>query len=446
MKKLKWILLILLAALGVGVILNYPKLNIISGYSAKNMSSSVFVAERSFDVIDSIDNGFAPVNIAADEIDLNGKSASASVYGFKKRTAVYREGLGSVLINDDFDPEKPYLKPRRSHENASLSYPYGDAEQQDTLFGNLDYTKLRTAVSNAFGTSNPNQQTRAVVVVYKDQIVAEQYASGFSKNTRILGWSMTKSIVSTLYGILQHQNRIDVQDPAPVDAWKNDERAGISLHNLLQMNSGLEWEEDYTKISDVTRMLFLEENMASVQERKKAKYEPNTHWNYSSGTTNLLSGILRKQFSSHQEYLDFAYSALLDKIGMHSSLIETDMAGNYVGSSYGWATPRDWAKFGLLYLHKGNWNGMQLFSPEWVDYVVQPTPTSEERYGAQFWLNAGGYLPDVPKSIYYADGYQGQRVFIIPSHDMVVVRMGLDTESYDFNGFLKEILAAVGKE
>jgi CubicO group peptidase (beta-lactamase class C family) len=180
---------------------------------------------------------------------------------------------------------------------------------------------------------------------------------------------------------------------------------------------------------------------------KPAAFKPNTHWNYSSGTTNLLSGILRQQFKTHQEYLDFWYSALIDKIGMNSMIIETDMAGNYVGSSYGWATTRDWSKFGLLYLHKGNWNGEQILDESWVKYTVKPTNTSEGQYGAQFWLNAGGRFPDVPREMYYCSGFQGQMVAIIPSLDLVIVRMGLKEDpEFDFNGMLSGIIGSLKKE
>ena len=192
------------------------------------------------------------------------------------------------------------------------------------------------------------------------------------------------------------------------------------------MNSGLEWVEDYNTISDVTKMLFLASDMGKVQLEKSLTGKPDESWYYSSGTTNLLAGyLLRKKFSSHQEYLDFWYRELIDKIGMHSALIETDLAGNYVSSSYGWATPRDWAKFGLLYLHRGNWNGEQIIDSSWVDYVKTPTNTSGGRYGAQFWLNAGGRYPDLPKDMFSCNGYQGQMVAIFPSKDLVVVRMGL---------------------
>jgi CubicO group peptidase (beta-lactamase class C family) len=210
------------------------------------------------------------------------------------------------------------------------------------------------------------------------------------------------------------------------------------------MNSGLEWEENYGKISDVTKMLFMAEDMTQSQIDKPFVGKPNNSWNYSSGTTNLLSGILRKQFKTHQEYLDFWYASLIDKIGMNSMVIETDMAGNFVGSSYGWATTRDWAKFGLLYLHKGNWNGEQLFAPNWAKYVATPTNGSNGKYGAHFWLNANGDFPDVPRDFYRCSGYQGQMVAIFPSQDMVVVRMGL-SEEFDFNGFLSDVVKSLKK-
>ena len=167
------------------------------------------------------------------------------------------------------------------------------------------------------------------------------------------------------------------------------------------MNSGLEWEEDYTKICDATKMLFQAEDMSQSQLIKPAQFKPNTHWNYSSGTTNLLSGILRKQFKTHQEYLDFWYSALIDKIGMNSMLVETDMAGNYVGSSYSWATTRDWAKFGLLYLHKGNWNGEQLFDENWAKYVATPTNGSKGRLWCAILAQCWRTLPRCAKGFVF---------------------------------------------
>jgi CubicO group peptidase (beta-lactamase class C family) len=417
------------------VVLNYTKLNIIAGYSAKNMSSSVFLANRTLTFTDTTDTNFSPINLAKNTIDPTKKTASSSAFGLLTRTAFYREGLGSVLITDDFDTSLKVKTPKRTTTATTALFPFGNTNQKDTLFSHVNYPNLNATVDHLF---NNNTQTRAVVVLHKQQIVAEQYANNFTKDSRLLGWSMTKSILSAVFGILQHQGKLNVQDTAPVLAWQNDDRKNITIHNLLQMNSGLEWDENYSEISDVTKMLFLEKDMSALQAKKQVVSAPNTTWNYSSGTTNLLSGIIRKKFSTHQAYLDYWYSDLIDKIGMNSMVIETDMSGNYVGSSYAWATARDWAKFGLLYLNKGNWNGEQLFDASWVDYTTTVSNDSDGAYGAHFWLNAGGKFPDVPKNMFYAKGYQGQSVFVFPDQDLVVVRMGL--EAIDINNFLKKLL------
>ncbi|NVK51905.1 MAG: serine hydrolase [Flavobacteriaceae bacterium] len=439
MKIFKRILLLLVVVIIIITYLNYPKLNIIAGYSAKNMSSSVFLANRNLAFTDSTDNNFSPINLASDKINTDEKSATASVFGLLTRKAIYREGVGSVLITDDFDITKKAAVPKRSKPDVTTPFPFGNATPKHTVLTTVDYEKLNLTVNSLF---NDSIKTRAVLVLHKNQIIAEKYAKGFTKNSRFLGWSMTKSILSTVIGILQHQGGINVYDKAPIAEWQQDGRKNITIHDLLQMNSGLEWDENYNEISDVTKMLFLEKDMTQVQARKKMIGKPNESWNYSSGTTNLLSGILRQQFKTHQAYLDFWYTDFIDKIGMNSMLIETDMSGNYVGSSYAWATARDWAKFGLLYLNNGNWNGQQLFTKDWVRYITTPTNGSNGTYGAHFWLNANGTFKDVPKSLFYADGYQGQRVYVLPDQELVIVRFGL-TGNYDENLFLKEIIQSI---
>ena len=423
----------------------YPKLDLISGFSAKSIASGHFIDHRSQEMIEKGDNDIPMIDLAKNKIDDIGKFATASVYGLKERKAIYREGLGATLINDNFDVTKRYEVPKRNKLNNNLPYPFGNLEPKDTVFANINYDKLQKAVADAFDKKREkNKRTRSLIVIYKDKIIAEKYTNGFDKNSKILGWSMTKSITGTLFGILEKQGKINIMKPAPITEWQNDERSKITINDLLHMNSGLEWEEDYTKISDVTKMLFQAEDMSQSQINKPLVGKPNATWNYSSGTTNLLSGILRKQFKTHQEYLDFWYSALIDKIGMNSMVVETDMAGNFVGSSYSWATTRDWAKFGLLYLHKGHWNGEQLFDESWAKYVATPTNTSNGNYGAQFWLNAGGQFPNVPKDMYYCSGYQGQMIAILPSHDLVIVRMGL-SEEFDFNKLLSEVISSINK-
>jgi CubicO group peptidase (beta-lactamase class C family) len=444
-KSFKYIGLAIIVFLVYFGITTYPKLDLISGFASKSIASGHFIDGRSQEMIENNDNDIKLIDLAKNKIDKVAKFATASVYGLKERKAIYREGLGGTLINNDFDITKPYDVPKRTNLNNNLAFPYGNNEPKDSVFENVNYTKLNMAVANAFDVKdNKEKRTRSILIIYKDKVIAEKYDTGFNKNSKILGWSMTKSITGTLFGILQKQGKINIYKPAPIKEWANDERKNITINDLLHMNSGLEWEEDYTKISDATKMLFQAEDMSKVQIMKPAKFKPNTHWNYSSGTTNLLSGIIRNQFKTHQEYLDFWYTALIDKIGMNSMIVETDMAGNFVGSSYSWATTRDWSKLGLLYLHKGNWNGEQIIDESWVKYVSTPTNDSNGKYGAHFWLNVGGHYPDAPRDLYSCNGFQGQKVFIIPSFDMVIVRMGLTDESkFDFNGLLKAVLESV---
>src|SRR6056297_121127 len=443
MKLLKRVLLLLLVVIGVVVYLNYPKLNIISGYAAKNAASGVFVADRSAASMNQYDNSAPLIELASTEVNQAEQSASSTVYGLMKRTAVYRDGLGAVLINDDYDPEALTIRPQRNQAPDTIPYPYGQAAPMDTVLPEVDMDQINKAMAMAF--SKPEtQKTRTMLILYKGHLIAEKYIDGFDKDTPILGWSMTKSVLAACYGILEHQGKLEMDWPAPIPEWKDDERQNITLIHLLRMQSGLEWDEDYSGISDVTRMLFLDSDMTQAQRNKKAVAEPTEIWNYSSGTTNLLSGILRQQFRSHQEYLDFPYSALIDKVGMYSMILEADIAGNYVGSSYAWASTRDWARFGQLHLNKGNWNGEQLFDSTWVDYITKPTINSDGTYGAHFWLNAEGKYPDVPNDMFSCNGFEGQHVFMIPSKDLVIVRTGLAEEPYfDVNGVLSNIVKAV---
>ncbi|WP_405382202.1 serine hydrolase domain-containing protein [Maribacter sp. LLG6340-A2] len=442
MRKIKILLGVTLIGAVLLVYFNYPKLNLISGYASKNMASNVYVAGRNAEDVQFVDHDMPLIKLAGSSVSEQEQTASANVFGLMTRTASYKEGLGAVLTNKDFSEHAFDKVPNRKIENDTLPFPYGNNGLVDTLLPNVDYDQIEVAFNNAL--NNPEEKTRTLLVVYKDQIIGERYIAGFTKDTPILGWSMTKSVLATLYGILQHQGKIDINAKAPIDEWKNDDRNTITINNLLRMQSGLAWDEDYFKISDVTKMLFLDADMTLAQRKNNLIAPPGQVWNYSSGTSNLLSGILRDHFNDHQSYLDFPYASLIDRIGMHSMLIETDLLGNYVGSSYAWATTRDWAKFGLLYLHNGNWNGDQLFSKDWVEYITTPTKNSDGKYGGHFWLNAGGRFPDIPTSVYSANGFQGQRVFIIPSKDMVVVRTGLEEQTDEqFNMLLSEILMAI---
>ncbi len=411
----------------------YQKLVLISGFYAKNTASAIFLADRTLESVANSDNNFAPVNWANSSVDYENKSVLADVWGLQQRKAYYREGLGAILAVGDNDGSQLKIRPKREQINDTLPYPYGSLEQEENIFDNVDYSKLSDVVTNYMNQNEPTNTTKAFLIIYKNQIIAEEYAEGYNRDTRFLGWSMTKSIMSSVFGVMEAQGRIHHNNPTGIVEWQNDDRSKITNADLLEMNSGLEWEENYSKICDATIMLYNQEDMTVLPRSKSLTYQPQTHWYYSSGTSNILAGIIRDQFTTHQEYLDYWYTDFIDRIGMNSMVVETDLAGNYAASSYAWATARDWARFGLLYLNEGNWNGDQVLTKEWIDYVRTPTPTSEGIYGGQFWMNAGGHLPDVPKDMYMAMGYQGQRVYIIPSKELVIVRLGV---SY---GKLKEL-------
>jgi len=450
MKTLK-ILGIFFVSILVIVPMRCRKLKIIPSYAAKNMSSNVFFAKRPIDSINATDNNIPFVKLAKTSIDFESKIVTGSLFGMIKKKVLFREGLGSILIDNDFDTNKKFLTPKRIKNPTDLEFPYGDKEPKDSLFSNINYNKLTSAVENVFvENQKPNlKNTRSILVVYKNKIIAEKYAEGFDKNTPLAGWSMTKSLFATLFGVLNKQIGFDLNTPVTsvidLKDWEKDKRSKITVNHLLKMISGLDWEEDYSKVSDVTQMLFLDKDMTERQIRKKASYEPGTHFLYSSGSSNLLSKILRTQFKTYQEYLDFPYTELIDKIGMNSALIETNRSSNYNASSYGWATTRDWAKLGLLYLHRGNWNGTQIFNESWTDYVSTPSEASNKSYGGHFKSNQCRKFPELPSDMFYADGYYGQRTFIIPSMDLVVVRTGLTTpEAEDdlINEMLSDIVTA----
>ncbi len=447
MKKLiRYLLMFILIAVVYYGYTTYPKLDIISGFSSKSVASHLYLAGRSQELTEEEDNDIPSMDMANNKVDEVERSVTSKALGLKSRKAIYREGVGVVLLpKDAVIKQSTYQKPSRVQPFLDAIYPYGDLDQKDTVFQNVNYKRLEKAVSDAFvDTDSIIQKTRSVLVIYKDQILAEEYKEGFDKNSLFLGWSMTKSVTSAVLGVMERQGMITLTDNHLFNEWFDDDRKDIKISNLLNMNSGLEWEEDYTKICDVTRMLFIEPDMSRVQLEKKLVGTPDNSWNYSSGTTNMLSGFIRSKFKSHQEYLDYWYTELIDRIGMYSMLIETDYSGNYVGSSYAWATARDWGKFGLLYLKKGNWNGEQIFNPSWVDFSKTPTNGSDGAYGGHFWLNAGGKYSDVPKDMFSCEGYQGQYVFIIPSKELVVVRTGLmENPDFDANGFLKEIVESI---
>jgi CubicO group peptidase (beta-lactamase class C family) len=314
----------------------------------------------------------------------------------------------------------------------------------------IDSLKLMKAVNAMFSDSGANGviHTRAIIVLYNGQIVAEKYADGFTRKTPLIGWSMTKSITGALTGIAG----IDVNSPAPVDGWKRDDRHAITIKNLLQQSSGLKFEEVYNRSSDANRMLFRKGDAGVYAAQLPLKYPPGSKFHYSSGNSNILSGILRKVVGDDR-YYSFPYERLFYRVGMYSAVLEPDAGGTFVGSSFCYATARDWARFGLLYANDGVVNGEQVLPAGWVQQSLVPaTATKQGEYGYQWWLNAGAKggdphnrkYPSLPTDMYYADGYEGQNVFVIPSKKLVVVRLGFTRKSsWGESEFLLNVMSAV---
>lgn len=442
MKKTIGIILLLVIILGGVIYFNKPKLEIISGYAAKNMASTRFIAAREAESIENEDNDVSMIRWADTEV-INARQVEAEVIGLAERSAACRDGLGCVVVPPGAHNPPVLPSPRMEFKTDSIPYPYGQMSPVDTVIPGVDYDQVKKALDLAFAEPDV-QRTRTALILYKGQLVGERYAEGFTPDTPILGWSMTKSLVATLYGVLEHQGKMRVQDRVPIAEWQDDERRNITYEHLLRMNSSLAWEEDYSGISDVTRMLFQVKDMSKVQAQNKLVAPPGEVWNYSSGSSNILSGELYRWAPDTLAYLRFPYKVLAQDVGMHSLTIETDWVGNLVGSSYGWASTRDWGRFGQLYLDEGSWNGTQVFGKDWIKFITTPTPGSDGDYGAHFWLNRGGTYPSAPADLYSADGYQGQHVFIIPSKELVIVRTGLaEAPDFDADAFIGAVLKAI---
>lgn len=426
---------------------------IISGYGAKNLASAVYIQHRIPREVIREDLGDFPLSLGSYKVNEKDSSVTGNVWGFARRKAIFRQGLGCTLINDLTEEEV-----RRQHFDLpsvpvanmdSIAWPMGD-KIPDTTPAGIDKAMLEKAIDNPMNekTNGKPVFTRAVLVVYDGNIVGERYAPGFDKSTPLLGWSISKSLTAAMIGILVAQGKLDIDKAAPVPEWKNTNKEKITLKQLLQQTTGLDFKEDYTGPSSVTNMLFKHGDMAAYTAGLPLKHEPGSHFNYSSGNTNILSRIVRGTVGEGA-YSSFPYKSLFHKINMYSMLLEPDASGTYIGSSYSYATARDFARFGLLYYNNGAWNGEQILPPNWVRESIQPsTADNRKHYGYQFWLNgfsetnpATRRYPDVPADMFFADGYGGQDIYIIPSKKLIVLRFGLHV--IDENNFLKEVIASI---
>ena len=470
-KKILWgVVLVVVLLLGCGLYYLAQMAATGAGYKAKILCSGVFVSNRDAESVLGEDVALASMRLIDARIDREARTVTATALGgLVKRKAIFREGLGATMVVDVSEEELRAqavgdLTPLPTNQQ-DLPWPTGDVTPSEEPPAGVDMQRLADALDEAFSepdTERP-RRTRAVVVVYDGHIVAERYAAGFTKDTPLLGWSMTKSVTNALVGILVGQGKLSVDEPAPVPEWSSpgDPRGAITLDQMLRMSSGLEFGEVYEDpLSDVCVMLFGTRDAAAYAAAKPLETEPGSKWYYSSGTTNIISRIVRDAVGGTLvDYFAFPRRALFDRIGMRSAVIEPDPSGTFVGSSYMYATARDWARFGLLYLQDGVWEGERILPEGWVDYSRKPTSGSPGGvYGAHFWLNptrrpdeSGESVrvslsaPRLPADMFSALGHEGQSVTIIPSRKMVIVRLGLSQApgTWDTDSFIANVLEAV---
>jgi CubicO group peptidase (beta-lactamase class C family) len=416
-----------------------------TAYKAKMLCSGVFVSRRDpRDVLADLEaDDLARLRRITTSINPDMKSVKATALGLLTRAARYRAGAGCSLV---MDGGMPAGSPA-GHERV--------APAAATRFAVAKLDRLEPILDRAFAEPNPQhaRRTRAIVILEKGRIVAERYATGIGPDTPLIGWSMTKSVVNALVGILVKDGRLSLNGPVQVPEWQtpDDPRSRITLDHLLRMSSGLQFDEDPRhQLADVTQMLLGVPDAAAYAVKKDLEATPGTRWQYSSGNTNIIARIMRTVIGDDHQYLAFPHRALFDRIGMSNAVMETDASGTFVGSSFMFATARDWARFGTLYLQDGVWDGQRILPEGWVAYSRSPAPSDSRRhYGAHFWLQmpdeyrgSGASLPD---DTFHAIGYEAQFVTIVPSRETVIVRLGLARypDAWDHPAFVRDVLAAL---
>lgn len=444
-----------LIALSLIILLWYatPILRSGTGYAAKNLCSGYFLSGMPTETI------WAEALIGASplladieyNLDTQANAVDVTMYGFFKRTAKYSPGIGCTLMPYGSDAEPEPITPR-TYAAKSPDQPWPNGSATPSL-----RTDIQNLLADAFTETDPQapKNTKAVVVIHDGELIAERYADGIKASTPLIGWSMTKSVTNMLMGILVGDNVLDLSEPAPVPAWHQsttDPRTNITTNALMQMSSALEFSEDYNLNSDVTQMLSNEDDMGGFAADKPLVSTPGSQWSYSSGTTNILTGIIRRSVGYEpQATYNFIQSRLFSPLGLSTATLEFDAAGTPIGSSYMYASARDWARLGQFCLDDGVWQGERILPLQWMQYSTTPVPANPgNNYGAQFWLNVDPAdqtqsrdFPSLPSDTFLMSGYQGQQVLMIPSQKLVVVRLGFTPRG---NHGVEKLTAAIMKQ
>lgn len=391
------------------------------------------------------------------DVDRVNKQVITNLFGGIESRAIYRDGLGCMLVHDEgaVDDSRP---------NAAAPQPVLLPEIAGAELVEPTDPEMRRILDRAFEEPSqpPFRQTKAVVIVKGGRVIGERYADGYSKDTPILGFSATKSVMSALIGILVRDGKLAVNKPAPVAAWQSagDPRHAITVDHLLRHTSGLAMGSSLnasllSALDPVNRMKFAERDMAGFAERASLEAAPGTLWNYHDGNYVILSRLIRDATGGHAaDVMRYARRELFEPLGMRNVTLQFDATGTPEGSSQMLAPARDWAKFGLLYLNEGMIGGSRILPEGWVKYSASLTPGAWVGMGAGFWTNLGDSKGSryrtglgMPRDTFYASGVMGQYVVVVPSEQLVIVRLGIAGNQYDISGvsrLVADVIMATG--
>lgn len=434
------VLLVLVVAAGVGgYFYAKPLLLTGTGYAAHNACAVTMVAGRDDPDADLPPNPLVPY--LTGYVNEAGRSATSQVLlSLATQKAWYTRGFGCTVAKD-----RPSSTAATKVESDLNPFSAAAKPAPDPA--------VDAAMARAFGddlppTTRAELGTRAVVVLRNGQLVGERYADGFSAETPQLGWSMAKSVTNLLVGRYVLDGRLAVEDAGLRPEW-TDARKDITVDQLMRMTSGLTWDETYDLGTPITQMLYAEDDMAGYAASQPLARRPGTFQQYSSGSTNILCDVLTELPDVADS--DFPRRDLFAKLGLASATWELDATGTPVCSSYLWATPREWAAIGQFALQDGVWAGERLLPEAWVktSTTALPVDRSEERgYAAGWWVNqqADGSLVDdsLPADAFWASGHDGQRLYVVPSQQLVVVRLGFTPQAEDIrtDRLVAELVAA----
>ena len=442
-----WTTAVLLVGMTFGAFYINSLIPIITGYPAKYLCSAVFISNRTQADVEALDLHFSFLKYTKNKVNFQDSSVTSS-FLWGKSKAIYRKGFGSTLLRGTDETtlrniKFPQLEVTKYNQDT-VAWPMGNLiPDKNTGIDKMKLVEItkKLIIDNGYGGN-----AFAFIVLHKGIPVAESYKPEFNAKTRFQSWSIAKSFTNAIVGIMVNEGKLNILKPVNLPEWQNDDRRQITISQLMQMQSGLQWNEDYGTRSDVTVMLYCENDFARYTFNRLLDSPTGSTWNYSSGSANVINYIMRKTMNNDAQYYSFAHSALFNKIGIRNAVFEVDPSGTQVGSSYIYATARDYARFGLLYLQDGIFNGERILPEGWVKYSTTPATHSNGLYGSLFWLNRAKYYPSAPEDMYSCNGYDGQRIFIIPSKDLVVVVLGYSPKFnnvMNFDTLLADILKTI---